>query len=481
LSVEYSAIYGRLYNEVNFRKSYNVQCTKYQARRVLNSSFKTQHSKLNIQHFVISNLLKQLIALLKTDITRNTSILISGTVLAQVIPLVLQPVLRRYFEPEVFGAYAVYISILAILIMASSLRYEQAVVLPKADKHAANLVFVSLLFSVLFSLLLLVVVLIWNQKLLQFLNLKPAYAVFLYLLPLGVFLSGAYQSLYFWLIRKKAFKGISYNKFVRRAFEGSSQLAFALIKTGNGLLFGDIIGNAANLAVFVRQAINNGLQFSWLSKAKIRYVLRKYAYFPKYNLLPVLMASSSYFLPAIFINKFYGQEAAGYFDLSKMLLSVPLALGGSALASVLLQRYAEKYRERISISKEISLLFFAVSGLAMLEIAIIWWFGVDIFTLFFGEKWAYSGTLSQILVWSYALNFIVSTFSSIFVALQRIKLYSAWQVLYFGGIGMLVFASYLPFETFIQWFVAVEISAYVLVLAASIYVVHGYEKSLKRN
>ncbi|HAN76795.1 MAG TPA: hypothetical protein DCQ31_02935, partial [Bacteroidales bacterium] len=243
MSVEYSAIYGRLYNEVNFRKSYNVQCTKYQARRVLNSSFKTQHSKLNIQHFVISNLLKQLIALLKTDITRNTSILISGTVLAQVIPLVLQPVLRRYFEPEVFGAYAVYISILAILIMASSLRYEQAVVLPKADKHAANLVFVSLLFSVLFSLLLLVVVLIWNQKLLQFLNLKPAYAVFLYLLPLGVFLSGAYQSLYFWLIRKKAFKGISYNKFVRRAFEGSSQLAFALIKTGNGLLFGDIIGN----------------------------------------------------------------------------------------------------------------------------------------------------------------------------------------------------------------------------------------------
>ncbi len=377
--------------------------------------------------------------------------------MAQLIPLALQPVLRRYFEPEVFGAYAVYISILAILIMAASLRYEQAVVLPKSDKQAANLVFASLFFSFWFSVLLLVIVLIWNETLLKFLNLKPNVAVFLYLLPLGVFLSGAYQSLNFWLLRKKAFKEISYNKFVRRAFEGVSQMAFAVVKTGNGLLFGDIIGNAANLAVFVRQAIKNGLQFNWISAAKIN------------------------FLPAIFINKFYGQEAAGYFDLSKMLLSVPLALGGSALASVLLQRYAEKYRDRISISKELSLIFFLVAGLAVLEIAVIWWFGVDIFTLFFGDKWAYSGTLSKVLIWSYALNFIVSTFSSIFVALQRIKLYSVWQVLYFAGIGMLVFASFLPFETFIKWFVAVEISAYVLVLAASIYVVRGYERMLKNS
>lgn len=415
----------------------------------------------------------------KADITKNTSILVFGTVAAQAIPLLLQPILRRYFDTEVFGAYSVYSSILAILVVATSLRYEQAIVLPESEDDAANLVLASLGINLVSSILLFAVIFIFQDSALRLINLEAKYAIFLYLLPVGVFLHGSYQNFYFWLVRKKDFRAISINKLVRRGFEGTFHLIFAFSRKTFGLVYGDIIGNVANLLLLIKKSYNNGLRLTTFNIQQSIRALNRYSDFPKYSLIPAVLASCNYFLPTIFINKFYGTNAAGYFDLSKMLLSVPLALVGSALASVLLQRYAQMYRERKSFVHELKILFGIIAFLAIVEIAIIWWLGVDIFTIFFGENWAYSGELSKILVWSYALNFVVSSFSGIFIALERIKLYSIWQIIYFILLGSLVFVSYIPFEKFIHLFVFIEIISYTLVLVAGVYIIISYEKKIK--
>ena len=153
-------------------------------------------------------MLKLFSRLRNSEITRSTSILVSGTVLAQLIPLALQPVLRRYFEPEVFGAYSVYAGMLAILAVVTAFRYEQAIVLPESDADAANLTFAGIVIGFFFSIFLLFGIYIFKDEILKLINLKEEYSFFLFMLPLGVFLTGAYQSLNFWLLRKKAFKAI---------------------------------------------------------------------------------------------------------------------------------------------------------------------------------------------------------------------------------------------------------------------------------
>ncbi len=418
---------------------------------------------------------------LNSELLRNTSVLISGTVIAQLIPIVLRTYLSRHYSPEAFGAFSVYSSIIGILLVVSSFRYELAIVLPKKDKDSINLLALALAINFLFSLFLFVLVLLFDEKLLKLLNISSKYTVILYLIPFGVFLNSTFQSFNFWLIRKKAFFSISLNKFIRRGFEGVTQVLFAFLKNAKGLLFGDIIGQISNVVTVIIQSKKNGFSLKEVSVSKIRFVSKKHSEFPKYNLIPGLMSACSFLLPAILINKFYSSEFTGYFDLSKLLLSIPFALVASSVSSVLLQQVSEKYQNKQSFLSDIKPILIVVTFISLVELAIISFFGISLFKFIFGNVWGFSGEISKILVWSYALNFFVSSFSSIFISMRRIKVYSAWQIAYFFAILTLFFFKELPFIDFIRMYVFIEVVCYAVVAMIMLLMIIKYERKVKQN
>jgi O-antigen/teichoic acid export membrane protein len=414
--------------------------------------------------------------LLKSELFRNTSILISGTAVAQIIPILLQPILRRYFSPEIFGAYSVYLSLVGILIVISSLRYELAIILPGKDKEAAGVFFLAILLNFFFNILLLFAIIFWKSKILSFLNLSERFADYLYFVPLGTFLFSSYQSINYWLIRKKRFFPISVNKFVRRGFEGSAQIIFKFSKVSHGLIYGDLIGQIANVFSGIYQGSKSGLSLRLFSTNKIRYVINKYSEYPKFNIIPAFMSACSYLLPAIIINKFYSAENTGYFDLSKLLLSIPPALIASSISNVLLQSVSEKNKSNLSIRKDLTSILLFVGIIVVFEIVIIMFWAEDLFRIFFGAKWIYSGTISKILVWAFAFNFFVSSFSSIFISLKKIKLLSVWQVLYFLSILSLFLFNNLSFSSFLKLYVLIEFSCCTIITLFMLYVIIYYEK-----
>lgn len=419
--------------------------------------------------------------LLKSELLRNTSILISGTALAQAIPLCLAPILRRgFFSAEVFGAYSVYLSLLGILIVIATFKYELAIILPRKDSEAANVFFLTVILNSLFNILLILVIIIWKPVLLRFLNLDEKFGNYLYFVPLGTFFYSFYQSINYWLIRKKRFPAISINKFVRRGFEGFAQIGFKFTKVSYGLLLGDLIGHIANILSGMYQGAKSGLSIRLFSPEKIKMVLKKYSEYPKFSVIPSLMSACSYLLPAILINKYFSSENTGYFDLSKMLLSIPLAFVASSISNVMLQNMSEKFRKNETLIKDIGPIFAIVIFICILEIAVIELFGIDLFKLFFGEKWGFSGTISQILVWSYALNFIVASFSSVFISMNKIKLLSIWQLFYFVSILSLILFKNFQFIDFIRIYVLIEVVCYLLIMIFMILIIVKYESKLKR-
>ena len=140
---------------------------------------------------------------------KNISILVSGTTIAQLIPIILQPLLRRYFSPEEFGAYAVYLSLIGILFIVASMKYELAIILPEKDKTATNILTLAVLINLVFSFVLLIIIVLFRRPVSNLINLPAQYSIYLYLVPLGVFLYSMYQSINYWLIRKKLFFSIS--------------------------------------------------------------------------------------------------------------------------------------------------------------------------------------------------------------------------------------------------------------------------------
>jgi O-antigen/teichoic acid export membrane protein len=414
-------------------------------------------------------------SLKRSELLKNTSILISGTVLAQLIPILLRPVLSRSFEPEVFGVYSVYASIFGIMCVIATLRYEMAIVLPKKDKIAANIVFLTILINFCFTILLILILLFWGKRICRQLNIPESLSYYIYFVPAGTFLYTFYQSLNFWLIRKKRFMPISFNKFFRRGAEGTVQIAFSFSKLSSGLIAGDIAGHLSNVISGIYQSTRSGLSIKYFSWNKLKYAFSHYSDYPKFNLISGLMSSVSFMLPVIIVNKFYSAENTGFFDLSRLLLSIPLALIASSLASVLLQRLTEKNNNREGLLGDLFPIFILLLSIAIFELVVIEFFGVGLFKLLFGNRWGYSGEISQILVWSYAFNFIVSSFSGVFIALNKIKLLSIWQFVYFVSISSLFMFTGRSFISFLKVYVFIEIACYLLYSFLLIRIVQKYE------
>jgi O-antigen/teichoic acid export membrane protein len=417
--------------------------------------------------------------LLKSELLRSASVLITGTVLAQLISILLQPVLRRLFSPETFGTYSVYLSVVGIIAVAASFRYDEAIVLPRKDKESINVLFLALVFNFLINLLLLFIFVLWGKKILVFLNFPGDFPVtILYLIPLSVFLYNTYQCFNYWLIRKKKYYSVSLNKLLRRGSEGIGQISFALLKNQRGLVYSDIIGQTANVITAIIQGFKNGFSFRHISIRKVKYVMKKFSDFPKYNMIPAIMSTCSYLLPPIFINKFYSSEIAGYFDLTKLLLSVPLAFVTASFSSVLLQKVAERFNKRESLLTDLKPVLIIVLVISAVEILAMAFFGEELFKMLFGNSGTYSGRISRIMVWSFALNFIVSTFTAIFVSMRKIKVYSFYQLLYFLGILSLLFFIKLDFISFLRTYVIIEVACYSVLTVTMIYIISHYERSL---
>jgi teichuronic acid exporter len=418
--------------------------------------------------------------LLKSELLRSTSVLITGTVVAQLISILLQPLLRRLFSLEAYGTYSVYLSLVGIITVVSSLRYDDAIVLPGKDKESANVLTLSLIFNFFINLLLFIVLLIWGKAIIRLLNLPVKFSIsILYLIPLGAFLFNTYQSFNYWLIRKKMYYSVSLNKLLRRGTEGISQIIFALIKNFKGLIFSDIIGQIANIFTVIVQSVKYGFSYKLVSLNKLKYVSGKYSEFPKYNLIPAFMSTCSFLLPPIFITKFFSAEFTGYFDCSKLLLSIPLALVATSVSNVLLQRISERFQKKQSFLNELKPILFVVGIICIIEFFVIILFGIGLFKIVFGPIYSISGEISKILVWSFTFNFFVSSFSCVFISLRKIKLYSIWQFFYFLAILSLIFFKYLGFIDFLKMYVFIEVLCYTVVTGIMFYIVTRYESSIR--
>jgi O-antigen/teichoic acid export membrane protein len=105
---------------------------------------------------------------LKSEFTRNVLTLMTGTTIAQAIPIAISPILTRIYTPEDFGIFALFIAISSIVGSIVNGRYELAIMLPKKDEDAINILVLGLIITSFISLLLLILIILFNDDLVIF-------------------------------------------------------------------------------------------------------------------------------------------------------------------------------------------------------------------------------------------------------------------------------------------------------------------------
>lgn len=412
-----------------------------------------------------------------SDFLKNTITLIIGTATVNLIPIAFQPILRNLYSVETFGAMAVYTSILSIAISFFSLRYPLAIYLPKRIKDAFNLVILSWSIAIIFTIIFYIILYFYLEHFVAFVNFPTKYKSYLYLLPLSIFLFSINDTFNHWLIRNNLVKKTILIKFIKRLTDSFSALSFGAFGSTGGLFYSDVIGGLMqSIAAFVLGF--KSLLFKSVTVAKVKGQAKTFHSYPLYNSGPALLNTLSLGLPIIVINANYSAEIAGYFDLTKMVLMVPISLVSMSLSKIIMQKFAEKFRGNFSIMSLFLKISFVLFAISLFLISLILLFGSFGFDLFFGEKWANSASFAKILVFGISIKLIVSPLSSILNAINKIKLVSLWQIFYFLLIFILSVITINNIYTFLKIYILVDIIAYVVYYILILFSVKKYDAQL---
>lgn len=347
----------------------------------------------------------------KGSSARNVATLVSGTALGQLAVVLSSPILTRLYTPDDFGLLAVYAAVLGMLGVVAGLRYELAIPLPKSTGGAANLLALTLMCVAGISLLLISFILAFQNKIPLWLK-APAIADYVFLIPLGVFLTGVYQAFNYWAIRRKNFSSIARTSVQQGIAGAGLQIAFGLLHAGSlGLLIGQVVGQTAGIWLLVRDAYKN-------DKAKIQHVRwsrivllsKKYVRFPKFTTWQALLNTTSSMLPMILFASLLSPSIAGLYILAHKTLSLPLSLFGRSIGQVFHSRAAEAYHrgtlDQLTLTTFRRLLQIGLGPLILIGIL-----APDLFSFTFGSEWRPAGIYARWMVPWLIVQFVVSPLS----------------------------------------------------------------------
>lgn len=337
----------------------------------------------------------------KGGFSRGVAVLASGTASGQAIVILASPILSRLYAPEEFATLALYASILAIMAVCVSFRYELAIPLPEKEKDAVALLFIALSITTLITLLVAALIIFFGNEITTLLNI-PQMQSYLWLLPFGIALTGVYQSFSFWAIRKKEF-GIMSKTKVQQGFGGVlTQTIAGLSHFGaTGLIVGHLVGQVVGFGRLARLfVITKTPGITHPRKEFLKNVhdrATEYRDFPIYSLPTGLLNTIGMHAPILIMTVFFDPIVVGLYFLAHRTLKSPITVLTDSVSKVLTGQAANAFRdgELGPLIKKVQ------SGLINLSVGpfmMIIPAAPILFKVAFGSQWAEAGHITQLLI-----------------------------------------------------------------------------------
>lgn len=380
-----------------------------------------------------------LIKFKKSEFTVNVLTLISGTAIAQAIPLAISPVLSRIYNPEDFGAMAVFLSIYAIVTIIATLRLEYAVIIPVEDKDALNIASLSIFSSLIMGIFSLILLLFFENSVRDYFKYSDAGAS-LYLIPFCVLLYGIYQNLYYWFNRKKEFKQTSLN-FVARSITTSSiklLLGFVDLFRG-GLIYGTIAGQFISSIMFILAIIKRYI--NELSLISISGMKKQWARFYKLAITLTLSHGLQGIysqLPTLFIAKYFDLMTIGFVALSTKVVTLPISVISSAFGDVFRQKATEEYHKTGTFNTIFISTLKKTFAISIIPFCLTFFFAPPLFGFVFGNEWVKAGEYLQIIIIGEFFAFVINPLDKASLIREKKKYILGWNISRFISNGLIV-------------------------------------------
>ncbi len=421
---------------------------------------------------------------MKSKFSRNIITLVTGTAMAQAIPLALSPILTRLYTPDDFGILATYMSLAAVVTVIVSLKYDIAIIIPEKDEDSANITVLSILIAFIISTLIFLVVFFFNLELSSFLtdNKEDARTLsnWLYFIPASVLFMGVFNAMSFWFNRKTLYKRMAASKVINTTGMTGVQIGSgALGFTPIGLLLGFISGRIFSVLYLIYKfKRDKDSVFSKITKSGMLALMKRYKRFPYFTLPAEFINVVSNQLPIFVIGKYFGGGILGNYSLMERVLNAPISLLGRSVLDVFKQRASEDYARDGNCKDIFVKTFKTLVLLSIIPTILLFFISPFIFGIIFGKEWIMAGEFAQIFSILFFFKFTASPLSYMFNIAEKQHYDMFWQIglLTFAVISFTIGIYYNDIKIALISFV----TSYSLLYILNIYMSYSFAKGNKR-
>ncbi|MDM1304708.1 oligosaccharide flippase family protein [Acinetobacter indicus] len=327
---------------------------------------------------------------------KAVAVLVGGTASAQLLAVLVLPIITRLYSPEEFAVFAVYTSIVNILIVVACLRFEIAIPLPKDDENAVSLFLLAILSNVFITTLIVLLIFFFQDSLLNFIQ-QPQLKSYIWLIPAGVFFAGLYNALQYWSTRKKFFNVIAKTRLTQSASSSIIQVGGGFLGLSTiGLILGHLMKfSVGTISLFITFRADTKYVLRKVTIFKLKENWKKYENFPKYSSIEALANSAAIQLPVIIIAAVAIGPEAGYLMLAMQVMAIPMSLIGGAIGQVYLA-HAPQYYSKGQLKQYTVQTIKQITKIALAPLLLIGIIAPFVFPLVFGNAWSNTG---HMLLW----------------------------------------------------------------------------------
>jgi O-antigen/teichoic acid export membrane protein len=367
----------------------------------------------------------------------------TGTAIAQIIPLAITPILTRLYTPEDFGLLALYLSSVSVLSIVVTGNYEKAIIMPKENRDAIGLIKLALVLASAGCVVVLIASIFFGDELASF-YANPSIKDLMIFIPFSVFSLAIYNVINTWLNRAKEYRNLSYNRVTKASISSVLSVTLGAFKMGSlGLIIGEFFGQLLATTLFGRTFYKRNKEvFNTVTVEQAVALGKDHKNFPIYTLPADMLSMASYQLPVFVLGKIFSQTVVGFYSLCVRVLDKPVVFLTSAVYEVFRQKAMEDYANKGNCIEIFNKTLRKLVLMAVPTMAAIFVLSPYLFKFVFGPEWEEAGYYARIISVMYLFRFVASPLSFTFYVANKQRLDFILHIYVFLSSALSLFISY---------------------------------------
>lgn len=342
-----------------------------------------------------------------------------GTVLAQMINIIAQPILTRVFPAETLGIYTYLISLATMIIPVASLKLDMLIVSESDDEEAQYITDACIVVNILVSILYAIVILIGYKFSKN--NIFNKYGEIIYIVPALVFTNGLRFLFISYLNRYKQYKTISIIAIIREAIRAVIQLGAGFLSMGTlALSMGYAVSPLFGLNIQMKDYLKKKKDRPRLNTEKFKDIVFNKGRRQILFLLPAQFINSfSSSLVTISITALFSASVLGYYSAGVRLLEIPIVFITANVSKVCYQRVSECVSEQKKVLNTVLSVMTVLSVVSVAGFGLLYFIAPKLSEIVFGNGYGIAGEYIRCLCVMYAVRLVATSFSGLYTVFQK--------------------------------------------------------------